>query len=151
MIVSLQTEQDQPEQPQPDPEQIIHAWFLDILKDHKDKAIADLLDITSSKVWKLKSGHQRLQAVELLKLHQSLDVPLPDIMMGSIPVEVKSIPARKPADPKQLFSFAYDHVNQLEDSKPEAERMDVFGRMEQVFHILRSVQDTPEAVDFKEL
>ncbi len=133
------------------PEDTIHQWFVDLLENHRDKDVADVLGITASKVWKLKKGHQRLSAVELLLLHEVLNVPLPKL--GSRKPAVETTRTLRPTkvvganDERRLFSLAYQRVNEIENKKPADLRAGKFEKLELVFHILRTIEETPEALD----
>ncbi|WP_298819246.1 hypothetical protein [uncultured Roseibium sp.] len=153
--MSLQVETDAESEAVQNLEQLVHDWFLAILAEHSDKQINTLLGISSSKLWKLKNGHQRLQAVELLLLHQGLGIPLPKTVRPadntSVPVNDNSDGPARPTDTKKLFDFAYNRVCDLENRKPAALRANAFERLEQTFHILKTVQGTPEALEIKDL
>lgn len=149
----LQTEPGSAGTPPRDPDDVIHDWFLTILKDNRQKDVADALGVTNSKVWKLKKGHQRLSAAELLTLHEALNVRLPKVT-GTTHIE----PTGKPKaidnfvevsadDHSRLFKLAYDQVNQKELAKPEDQRLDKFEKLERVFHLLTLIEQTPDAME----
>lgn len=134
-----------------DANEILHQWFLDLLREHGDREVSRIIDANHSKLWKLKKAHQRLAAAELVLLHQVLDAPLPDLT-GSGDGTPHETPAPvSSADPKKLFDFAYDRVCELEARKPAALQANEFQKLEQVFHILKTVQTTPDALELKDL
>lgn len=147
--MSIEAFSEGTESGQLDHEQIVHEWFLDLLRDRPEKQVADILGVSSSKLWKLKKGQQRLRATELIILHQRLDAPLPDLVSGGRK-STCTASSPKRTDTKSLFDFAYDRVCDLERRKPEAQRVDEFERLEQVFHILKTIQETPEALELKD-
>ncbi|MEM5581945.1 hypothetical protein WNZ15_05750 [Roseibium sp. AS2] len=137
-----------------DTDQVIHAWFLDLLGTRPDKEISDLLGITSSKLWKLKKGHQRLQAAELVILHQGLNAPLPRLVaIDGAPADNLAAPAgpARSVDDKALFDFAYSRVSDLEAGKPADQRANEFEKLKRVFHILETIRDTPDALELKDI
>lgn len=132
-------------------EKIIHDWFLAALEDHTERKVSDLLGVTSSKLWKLKKAHQKLSAAELLLIHQGLGAPLPEVVpRGSskaVPREVQSIDAAP--DPTSVFDLAYNRVLEMENRKPPEQRASAFERLEFTFHIMKTIQETPEALGFE--
>lgn len=149
--MSLHAEPDAPIPAAQDPDQIIHAWFLDLLATHQDREISALLGITSSKLWKLKKGHQRLQAAELVLLHQSLDAPLPSLVPATGTPAGISAGAARTVDDKSLFDFAYSRVTDIEARKPVDQRASQFEKLKRVFHILETIRATPEALELKDI
>lgn len=152
--MTLQTEPGTAKQSPKDPEDIIHDWLLAIMNDHRPKEIADILGTTNSKVWKLRKGHQRLQATELLILHEVLDMPLPTLGYRNAdqaePAKRVTKEAGSTEETSRLFKNAYALVNQREMAKPEDQRLDKFQKLEQVFHILTLIEQTPEALELSQ-
>lgn len=148
--MTLPTEDAQTKETRQGPDEIIQEWLLDLLRSYKDKEIADILGISSSTIWKIKNGHQRLKAGELLMLHECLDVPLPSLGLrsgergGAMPDHDLG-----PDDPKLLFDFAYNRMKELESRKPIEGQLNQFELLEQVFHIMKTIQDTPQAMQLK--
>lgn|GEM_PF-2753161 len=148
--MTLTREDAREKQARQSPDEIIQDWLLGLLRDYRDKEIADILGISSSTIWKIKNGHQRLKASELLMLHEHLGVPLPSLGFrrgedgGSAPAHDLG-----PDDPKLLFDLAYNRMKELESRKPAEGQLNQFELLEQVFHIMKTIQDTPQAMQLK--
>lgn len=150
MSVALETDPGAAREAPQDPNQIIHDWFLNIVSEYPEKDLANTIGADRSKFWKLKKGQQRLSAVELVILHQSLNVPLPRLVPGGTATPAPA-PRAQPADDKALIDYAYHQVNQIEAGKPPEERANQFEKLELMFHILKTVRETPEAIELKDL
>lgn len=119
----------------------IQLWFQKVLATcgHKQSEIAALLDLPSSAISKIKSGQQNLGAAELLKLHESLNVPLPDLgYRGKGDRETAPQPAPRGID-RALFDAAFDQVEQTDRLLPEHQRMNQHEVLETVFYVYRKM------------
>lgn len=140
-----------PESREKTPEDKILDWLLQLLEHHRDRDIADILGISSSAIWKIKKGQQRLKATELLTLHERLGEPVPVLGDGAFyrPENLLSDQQPQPEqdDLKDLFDRAYDHARKMDDKLPEEKRATQIQMLDRVFHILNTLQETPEAFD----
>lgn len=149
--MSLQAQATDGETRPADPNEILHQWFLDLLQEHGDREISRIIDVNHSKLWKLKKAHQRLAATELVLVHQVLNAPLPDLTGSGVRTSTAAPAPVSNTDPKRLFNFAYERVCELEARKPVEQQVNEIQKLEQVFHILMTIQSTPDALELKDL
>lgn len=153
MLLTSTTNQPRQSDARQDPDQVIVEWIQDLLQTHKVKELADILDVSVSVISKIKNGHQRLKASELLKLHEALQAPLPTLGYAregedcQRKLPAAGDPAGDPDSATKMFDYAYRRMTALNARKPGTRRATQFELLQQVFHIMETIQQTPEAID----
>ena len=118
----------------------IARWFSDAVTSsgQQQQEIAKLLGIQKSSITRMKKGEQKLTALQMLILSNELGVPLPKIGSSTEPrpEQVNETSSSRATEEKALFDLAYKKVMELNNAKPEGERLSKFELLEMTFYTI---------------